>query len=206
MNEFERELPPLRLAQTFRGDDLQAVAAREMGDANRWPELVWLNRLRHPYLTDDPARVTDGVILTGDYIRVPSAASPYQNEVDVGQLYERDCRMVRRQLVDDGNGDFAVLSGVDNLHQQLQHRIVTPEGQARRHQDYGCRIYRLLGYVNGPTAGALGADYVRSALLADYRVKSVSRSQAEVIGDQIRISASAVAIEGRVIDIVQGQT
>lgn len=202
MSEFERELPTYRLAETHHGDDLQSVAQREMGDANRWPELVWINQLSYPYITSDERLVGPGVLLEGAFIKVPAPAGVWTDDADRGQVYERDAAMVNRLLVADENGDLAVVAGADNLRQQLKHRIDTPRGQARRHPDYGCLVYRLQGTVNGPTAGKLGAEYVRSALLADYRVASVENATAEVAGDAIKITARARAIEGGVVDLV----
>lgn len=202
MSEFERQEPTYRLAETRRGDDLQAVAAREMGDANRWPELVWLNNLVHPYLTDDDRLVSANVLLTGSLLKVPAPAGVYTDDAERGQVYERDCQLAGKLLFDDGAGDFAVAAGIDNLRQQLKHRIDTPRGQARRHPEYGCMIWRLQGTVNGPAAGMLGAEYVKSALKADYRVASVSNASAEVSGDSIKITATAEAIAGGSVDLV----
>ena len=52
----------------------------------------------------------------------------------------------------------------------------------------------------------MGAEYVKSALRADYRVASGDYSRAEVIGDTVRVHARAVAIEGGVVDIVGSST
>jgi phage baseplate assembly protein W len=197
VNEFEREVPGIRLVQPHRGDNLQAVAARELGDANRWPELVWLNALKPPYLTDDPLAVTPGVVLTGGFIRVPAPGGSSVTEPDDdGQAFERDCVLVGKALVVDDGGDLAVIAGTPNLKQQLQHRINTPRGQLQRHPEYGCRIWSLLGTVNGPTAGKLGAEYVKSALRSDYRVSRVASAVAEVVGDSVRVTARAEAIAG----------
>lgn len=202
MSDFERELPSYRLAETHRGDDLQAIAAREMGDANRWPELVWINLLRFPFITDDERVAGPGVLLSGALIKVPAPAGVWTDEAETGQVYERDAAIAGRRLVADGNGDLSVVSGLDNLRQQLQHRIDTPRGQARRHPDYGCLVWRLLGAVNGPTAGAMGAEYIKSTLLADYRVSEVESATAEVSGDLIRVTARAQAIEGGSVDLL----
>lgn len=204
MSEFERQLPTFRLVATHHGDDLQAVAAREMGDANRWPELVWINSLRHPYITTDARVAGVGVILAGGTIKVPAPVGFSSPGSDKGQVYERDCQMVRRLLVEDGSGDLSVVAGVDNLTQQLEHRVNTPRGQARRHPEYGCMIWRLVGKVNGPTAALMGAEYVKAALKADYRVASVDSAVAEVAGDAIRVEATATAIDGGVLDIAAG--
>lgn len=202
MSEFERAMPTYRLVETNHGDDLQAIAHRELGNANRWPELVWINGLAWPYITDDERRAGHGVLLTGSLIKIPAPVGLWTDQADRGQVYERDAAMVNRQLTVGEDGDLAVFSGADNLRQQLKHRVDTPRGQLRRHPEYGCMIWRLKGTVNGPTAGMLGAEYVKAALAADYRIASVESATAEVAGDSIRITARAQAIEGGVVDIV----
>lgn len=201
MSEFQRSMPSYRLVETRFGDSLPSIAAREMGDANRWPELVWLNNLLHPYLTDDERLASDSVLLAGSIIKVPAPVGVYTQDADKGQVYERDCRMQRRRLVINDDGDFDVVAGSDNFRQQLLHRVVTPRGQATRHPEYGCLAWRLLGTVSGPVAGALAARYVKAALQADYRVASVSRSLADVTGDAIRVSATANGIAGGSVDV-----
>lgn len=201
MSDFEREMPSYRLAETHRGDTLERVAARELGDANRWIDLVWVNGLSHPYLTDDEAEASDSVILTGSLIRIPAPKGVYTDTADRGQVYERDCRMVNRRLTDDGNGDFAVVAGIPNLKQQLTHRIDTPRGQLLRHPEYGCLIHSLKGTVTGPVANMLGAQYVKAALQADYRVSAVTSSTATSTGDVVDIQATAEAIAGGTVDI-----
>lgn len=204
MSDFETPMPSYRLAETHFNDDLQAVAARELGDANRWVELVWLNNLVHPYIVDDPRRVVDGVLLSGAMIKVPAPVGVWMDRTNRGQVYERDCSLQNRRLSVTATGDLAVVAGVDNLRQQISNRVVTPRGQLRRHPDYGCMIWRLVGTVNGPTAAKLGAEYVQAALLAEYRVRSVDFSVADVRVDEVKISARVRAIEGGVIDLITG--
>lgn len=202
MSDFERQLPSFRLAETHWGDDLQSVAARELGDANRWPELVWVNNLVPPYITTDARQVSSGVVLAGSLLKVPAPTPVYTDDADRGRVYERDCAMRDRLLTDDGNGDFAVQAGFDNLRQQLQHALNTPRGQACRHPGYGCLVWRLQGTVNGPTAGRLGAEYVTSTLLSDYRVAKVTSATASISGDAVRITAGVMAIDGGAVEDV----
>lgn len=206
MSQFDRQMPRYRLVETHQGDDLQTVAARELGDANRWPELVWLNSLTHPYITPDPRQAGPGVLLAGALIKVPAPAGLSIESAERGQVYERDCALTDKLLTDDGSGDLAVFAGAANLRQQLQHRVNTPRGQARRHPEYGCLIWRLVGTVNGPTAALMGAEYVKGALQAEYRVAKVDYVRAEVLGDAVRIQARAVAIDGGVVDVGAGNS
>lgn len=206
MSNFEKPMPTYRLAETHRGDTLQRLAAREMGDANRWPELVWINNLLPPYLTDDESAASDRILLTGSLIRVPASTSIISNSDTPEQVYERDCQLVKRRLTDDGNGDFAVVAGTANLTQQLEHRIRTPRGQAMRHPEYGNLIWHLHGKVNGPLLGRLGADYTKACLKADYRVAAVSNATATITGDVLDVVATAEAIAGGKLDISSGSS
>lgn len=201
MSEFERDLPAFRLVETRRGDDLQSIATREMGDANRWPELVWINQLIYPYLTDDPGLASDKVLLTGSLLRVPASTSTPVDEPDRAQVFGRDVALTNKRMTVTDGGDINLASGYKNLTQQLSHAIVTPRGQLNRHPDYGCLVWSLHGTVQGPTGAMLGARYVKATLEADYRVSSVEGLTALVDGDALRVSAVANAIDGGSVDL-----
>lgn len=203
MSVFDQALPSFRLVETYHGDDIEAVASRYLGDANLWYQIAWINNLVWPYLTDNPDLVATGILLTGSFIKVPAATGVYTQQAEAGQVYERDCELMKGQL-QIKNGDLAVLTGAANLKQQLKHRIDTPMGQLRRHPEYGCSIYRLKGKKISETTNMLGAEYVKAALLGDYRVDSVNNVTATVTGDVLRVAARAVAIEGGAVDIVTG--
>ena len=204
MTAFSKEMPSYRIAATEHGDTVKLIAARELGDANRWPELVWLNALVWPYITDDEARAGEGVLLSGQFIKIPAPAGVLSDRAETGQVFERDCKMAGRMLADDGNGDFLVVSGSANLVQQLQHRIVTPRGQAMRHPTYGSLLYRVIGRMNGPAASLLAAEYTKSAVRADYRIRSVDSAEAKVVGDQVAVTSRATTIAGGVVDLTIG--
>lgn len=199
-NEFEQNMPSYRLAQTHHGDDLQEVARRELNDQNRWTELLWLNKLAWPYLTDDPAAVKDGVLLNGSLIRIPAPAGVYTDKTDYAQIFERDCLMRNRRLQTE-NGDLAVVAGIPNLSQQLNHRVRTPTGQLTRHPDYGCRVFEMLGTITGPTKTALGASYVKAAIKSDYRVQKVNSTVATQNGDALSVAADLTPIAGGAVDL-----
>jgi hypothetical protein len=65
-------------------------------------------------------------------------------------------------------------------------------------------VWRILGLKNGPLAATLGAEYVKSTLLADYRVSNVSTAAAEAMGDSVKITAIAEALAGGAVQIRAG--
>lgn len=201
MSLFETTEPAHRLAEIHFGDTLPIVALRELGSANRWVELIWLNKLKAPYITDDPAKVVPGVLQSGSLIKVPAQGGAVTTSGrNDGRAYARDVRLTQKRI-SVADGDLLVASGTDNLKQQLSHRVVTPRGQVIRHPDYGCMIWHLLGKTNGPMATFLGAEYVKTAIAADYRVAEVLSSTAEGNRDTLRTTARVRAIDGGAIDI-----
>ena len=204
MTVFEKQLSGYRVIETFFSDTLPKVALRELGDANRWPEIAWLNELVPPYLTDDATMVRPGVVLTGGSLYIPAPINTVSVETDPNLVFEVDIKMSRRQLQADAGGDFAVVAGRDNLKQQLTHRLATDKGELLRHPDYGCSARRLIGSINGPVAGAMAAGYVKAALLSDFRIKSVEKVTANIKGDAIFADARAIPITGRPIDVSTG--
>jgi phage baseplate assembly protein W len=204
MAEFDANMPAYRLANTHYGDTLQDVAARELGDENRWVELIWLNDLLTPYLTDDPTKATSRCVLNGSLIRVPATqdiGAITRSQTEPGQIYERDICMTNRRLTLDETGDIDVVGGYKNLTQQLRHRINTPVGQLRRHPDYGCRVHELKGKVQGPLLTHLSGQYVKTAIKAEYRIARVISVESTSEGDRVNVMAVGEAIAGDKVDL-----
>lgn len=206
MSDFNRPLRGFRLVDTLRGDTLQSVALRELGNASRWVDLANINNLLPPYLTDDPALASARVILTGGVLQVPAitAASPNADTTDPDELYELDLGLTDGDLTENVDGDFNVFNGLANLRQALVHRVICQRGELMFHPEYGCLVRTLIGVVNGPTAAVLAAKYVQSTLGADPRIKQVLSCTADVVGDIIKVTAIVLPITGQStkIDIV----
>lgn len=200
MNQFERPLSGFRFVETYYGDTLQRIAARELGDASRWVDLVHLNGLIPPYFVDISEPQTDGVIRYGDQLLVPSSTSVSNYETDPNLVFGIDCEL-RNGFLEAEDGDFCVVSAFDNLKQAIKHRIVTDQGELVFHPDYRCLVHRLIGAANGPTAGLLARDYVKSAILRDPRIQEVTSVVATISGDKISVTAEAVPVTGRKITV-----
>lgn len=197
----ERPLFGFRFVEILHGDTLQAIAARELGDAGRWAELIAYNGLVPPFVTDDSAVAKTGVLLSGSLIRVPAPVPVITTTSDPDKVFERDIALDERGGLVLTAGDFDVASGRANLRQALKHRVTTDRGELMFHPSYGSLVRRLIGTVNGPTAALLAAQFAKSAVQADPRIKQVTQSTADVVGDVINVSVEAQPIVGRVVDV-----
>ena len=202
MTTLQRPIVGFRFIEIRRGDTLQSIAGRELGDAARWVDLLAYNALVPPYITDDPTQVGTGVLLSGALIRVPAASVSVSAATDPTQVFGTDVGLDANGNVMLSNGDFGTLSGIDNLGQALRNRVVTELGELIYHQDYGSLVPRLVGRVDGPVAELLAAQYARAAVLSDPRIDRVTQSSAVVAGDSIQVSVEAVPIVGQTIQLV----
>lgn len=196
MSDFDRVLTGFRFIEVRWNDTLQAIAARELNDASKWALVANINGLRPPYLTGDQDDASDTVKLYGSLIRVPGASLPVDDvTTDPDAIYLSDLSLDNGELRAE-NGDIALVSGRSNLRQALSHRVVTDKGELLFHLDYGCQIRKILGAVNGPTSALLAAEYVKSAILADSRIRSVTSVNVVAGGDVTAVVAVAVPITG----------
>lgn len=199
--QFDRELYGFRFANTERGDTLQVLAARELGDASRWPELISYNKLVPPFITDDPELAGPGVVLTGRQILVPAPSPVVTTTTDPDAVFEKDIRLSSDGQILVEGGDFAVVSGAANLVQSVKNRVQTERGELIYHPEYGSNVRRMIGVVNGPTAGLLASQYAKSAVQSDPRINRVTNASASVDGDVVSVTVEAEAIAGRIIEI-----
>lgn len=186
-----------RFAEIHLGDTLQLIAYRELGDANRWAELIAFNGLVAPFLA---AVASVGVLAYGDYIRVPASTPVVETTTSAAKVFGIDVMLINGDLAFSA-GDFAVVVGRDNLRQAIGSLLVSDRGDLIFHPDYGTQIRRMLGSVNGPAAELLAESYTRSALLADPRVKSVNKIVVTSLGDSIGLSVEITPVSGQSMQI-----
>src|ERR1019366_7489071 len=125
---FDRQLYGYRFVATHFGDTLPVVAARELGDAARWTEIIALNDMVYPYLTDSIGAVAPGVFLTGTYITVPSS-SPSAASNDPNAVFGQDVMLAADGGLEVVNGDISLVSGPENLSQALNNLLKTDTGE-----------------------------------------------------------------------------
>ena len=190
--------PAVRYAEVHWGDDLRAIALREMGNAAMWLDLIPLNDLRPPYIAESSGPYVLGY---GDLIKIPASQSGVTASTPASELFQRDIALDTRGRLWTKNGEIALVSGEDNLKASLLRHVICDKAELPFHPGYGCYVRRLIGTVNGPAAGQLAAFYVRSALLQDSRVNAVPSCRAEVVGDQIKVTASVEPISGPPVEL-----
>ncbi len=183
-----------RHIQTLFGDTLQRISLRELGDAKHWPKIAALNGLRPPYLTDDPAEVDEGILLTGSVIYLPVQVAGVADENS--DPFFTDIQLEGGRIAVSG-GDMVLTSGDSNLLQALRHRVSVERKELMFWPDYGCYARTVLGRGASNGSGQLAAFYVRSALLEDPRVKSVEKIEATIVGDQISVVAEVIPVTGK---------
>ena len=193
-------IPGYRVIRTLRGDTLQRIADRELGNAALWPDLIDLNNLRAPYITDDAALSGNGVLLSGDSLRIPSnTLAEIQDETN-DDLFGTDIKLTRGFLV-ASDGDFVLTGGVDNLGQALRHLVVTEPGELLIHPRYGCGTRPFLGASNSLSNAVVAGSLVKRAVQADPRISRVQEATVAVEGDVLRINIRAEAIHAVPINV-----
>jgi phage baseplate assembly protein W len=203
MTDFTKEISGFRYAKTRRGDTLQLIAYRELGDATKWATLAWFNNLVSPFITDDEALSSDRVLLTGTPIKVPATVAesePTNNEAT--NVLLTDCRLSQGKLtVDAATGDLTVVTGRDNLKQAIVHRIVTDRGELIYHPEYGCKIQRRKGSKNTPVALLLGRSDIQDALEQENRLKRINKITTTSSGDVLAAQVDVTPISGDSVQV-----
>lgn len=139
----------IRTTSILDNDTIQAIAARELGDPDKYREIVVLNGLRAPYIS---ATASEGVLKFGDKIFIPSQGSAAltggvvpnvdynitkflsQSEKNLGV----DLRVSDEfDIVFANFGDFDLVAGIPNISQAVAIRFGLEKGSLKRHRTIG---------------------------------------------------------------------
>lgn len=200
MTTPQKTLAGTRLVKIRYGDTLHSIALRELGDADKWRDLITINGLVWPYITSDPTQAGPKVMLAGGQIKVPAPTSYATAADDPDRVYGVDLDLTSGRLSNSG-ADLATIGGEANLKQAYKNRLDTHPRELQFHHDYGCRVHELKGAKNTAIAAALGGDYVSGSLMDDPRTQAVPSTTVQILGDALAINATVEPVSGSSVDI-----
>lgn len=183
------------------GETPQIIAEREMGDVNKWVDLVKFNNLRYPYIVDTPeerAKDLSHLVTIGNKIIIPKEKT--LDDIDTTKLPKRDRNLLEQivlgtdikidsymktinahgaedeiiEMTGNGKGDLELAKGYDNIKQLLLLRLLTPKGSLPLHPDYGSDIQSIIGERNNLNTADKLNDIIQDCLETDYRIKSAT--------------------------------
>ena len=133
------------------GDNIQMIALRELGDVDKFKEIVLLNNLKPPYIS---AAGGPGVLKPGQRILIPSGRPAGETTVVKSQRYNITTEMhqseidlgVDLRINDDGDliftntKDLDLVAGVDNMIQAVGIKLLLEKGGLKRHPLIGTEL------------------------------------------------------------------
>lgn len=189
-----------------QGDTLAAIAARELGDARKWPELALINQLSPPYITAGPR--LPGTLQPGSRVIVPvskpvqPAQVPTTGNPEVGGSQAEAHLGIDYEFVEVSKGqwgwkidathgavDGTRARGIGNLAQAIGTRLRTERGTNILYPDLG--LPRLIGTSQLESPATEVNLRVRQQILADPRVERLHRATFEVVEDAVTVTVTA---------------
>ena len=178
-------------------DTIQTIAARILGNPDRYREIVVLNNLKPPYIAET---ASSGVLAYGDSILIPATGSIDKSSgVVLNKDYEitKDLDYSKKALgvdimIDDDYdlkfanfGDYDLVAGIENMAQAILLKIYYENGSLKRHPGIGASL-RV-----GRKVTDLGIARVNllNSLNADNRVESVPYLSLQQEGNTTKIVA-----------------
>ena len=98
------------------------------------------------------------------------------------QLYGTDLAFTYDGVASDinsGTSDIATITGMDNLYQAIQHRLLTPMGSLKLHPTYGSRLKTLLGKGSNQVVEMLVKMMISESLQYEERIALVQNVSAK---------------------------
>lgn len=190
-SNFQLAIPSSVVTSQIDGNDtIQTIAARTLGNPDRYKEIVILNGLKPPYISLTGG---NGTLKAGDVILIPSsdgAAAP--NGVKQNTQYQITKDLVHAErilgvdlridedfdLVFANFGDYDLVAGLKNMAQAIVIKMGLDKGSLKRHPSVGAGLQTGVKTKN---VQEIREDLVRS-LRADNRIESIPFASVEQQG------------------------
>ena len=176
-----REPASVTSTDVLATDDVQTIAARELGDPDKFRDIVLLNNLKPPYISATPA---PGVLTPGSKILLPK----YSGTGNTGIIRNKEYNITKNiseaekslgvdiRITEDG--DFAIsntkdldlLAGMNNMGQACALKMGYETGSLKRHPGIGTNLQ--IGRKASTSIGVV-RDQIVSSFSSDNRVESI---------------------------------
>ena len=182
---------PVKVVYVRRGESLETLALRELGDADKAPLIMEFNDL-HPSDINDSN--WNGRALNIPYIDQGQLDQLVNNFVlDAQTGITAMGRDIANEPVAFG-GDLKLLNNTDTFFQSLDNLIQTPLGAIPEDPEYGNRAIQIQnGAIPQVVGQMVGAEF-RRALMSNPRVQDVSHVKVTRDGDAIRVRYQVTAV------------
>lgn len=182
-----------------RNMTLERLALQELGDSNRWGEIVEVNDLKIPYIWQgDISQQPEGTIVPGQSIMIPIPVTNGFSQVPPGKLNKltQDLSELEKSLACDfkvdGNfdlvltnsGDFEIVAGTDNMGQGVLLKLAYEPGEVILFPQIGAGIVPGTKFPDLTTV----RDRIVNTLLQDNRIQRVEDLGIQRNGPEILIS------------------
>lgn len=191
------------------GDTMQSIAQYYYNDVGAWIDLIEHNNLKYPYIVDDELvknKDPQRLVTIGDTIIIPTEEtlsdvvlqdiSSKDRDALLELSFGRDLNITRDESYfneygtsdeilgfSGTTGDLDTVTGIANIKQQLQTRLLTPRGSLMLHPNYGSDLHELFG-KNIPEQAVLIDMEVCRTLLSDGRVQSANNVDWKIEGNE----------------------
>ncbi len=184
----------IRVEAIRPGEDIVGFAMRTTGDPEAWKQVVSLNGLIPPFVSDAGL---PGTVRPGDILKAPgdvkaSDARPLDRAM-LAMIYGRDLRLAKGDLVWQGD-DLGVVTGVNNVVQSISIRLSTPKGSNLLYPWLGLPA-RVGDGLDLATYGRFSREFA-AQILSDDRVDKIEDLNIRDTGDGVRATAGVVLKDG----------
>lgn len=182
------------------GDTIQTLAAKYLGDPDKFKELVLYNNLKPPYVDPTGTIISPYVLVPGDKIAIPQESSPKSpSNVTTGSAAPINKLLSEVQknfgidlkLTDDFDldvnafGDVNLLASSQNVAQRIVVKLLLELGSLKRHPEIGVGL--SIG-VKSTVDLSVILDRVRSSLSRDSSIERVIFADVEQQGSSLLIN------------------
>jgi hypothetical protein len=174
----------VRQVTLIAGQSLERLAQRELGDSTRWGEIVEINGLKAPYVSDDPNESRDGVLKAGSNILIPAPVTSGFSQAPEGRenkLTKGMSSLEKNLGVDlkvdknfdlmlSSSGDFELVAGADNMSQATILKLSYEPGEVMLYPTLGAGV--AVGH-KFPKVEDI-SERITTSLLQDPRISKVT--------------------------------